>query len=87
MAKEMSVEEWEQLRETIETLRTKKDRAIGARQQLRERLNSECGCKTVQAAQKKLIELEAIAEKAQQDANELMIKFMATRNRRIVDAD
>ena len=67
--------EYERLKQQVDKLRRNHDRAEGALSGLLGRLESEHGCKTLKAAERKSAKLEALADTAEQEADEALQQF------------
>lgn len=77
----MRIEEFNELKEQIDDLRRRKDKAAGAKGQLLKELKQQFGCSTVQEAKKHLRKLKADKSNLQERFEKAMVAFEEVRER------
>lgn len=63
----MNLEKYQRLKESLESLKEERDRAVGALSEMKKRLLKEFGCKTIKEAVKLHTEMEKEQEKLKEE--------------------
>ena len=71
----IDIAEYDRLKKRVDNLQREHDRMEGALSGLLARLDSEHGCKTLKAAERKSAKLESLADEAEQEADEALRVF------------